>query len=418
MTKQEFLKKRNQLLDEAQEAIDKGDVKTSDEKMNEVRKLDIKWESFAQEQANYRAMNEEPRVMAPWIMDNSIFAMSGSSCVFAGDSEKASGIFLNKNDKFTNLALKNNAEAVELMQKDGALGAVIKGMVTGQWDSPELKNMVTTTSTGALIPSVLSAQVIDAARNLSLFTAAGVPIVPMTSNNMTVSRIKKDPSFSFKEEGAAGNEADFELDGVELKAKTCFGYAYVSLEAIHSSTNLDAIIRMIFASGIAESIDKGMLYGQKADSNFDAFAPSGIMNDPDILSINSGDKSSYDDIIKGIGAIKRKNGTPTVWAINAETEEKLSMLKTTDGQYLAAPKALDELQKIVSNQLAYDETAGSDGLVFDPTSMLIGIQNNIQIKIIEDEKCLKNGLVGFQIYTMQDCKVVRPKSICKITGMK
>lgn len=417
MNRKEYEEKRRQLLNEAQKLIDSSNAAGAEEKMKEITALDEQWDKEAQAKANYAALNNEPQsVNVPWFGNSMTDFRNGSS--YTGSIADECGIFLEKNMKMTDVALKDNAEAIGLMQKDGALGAVIKGMVTGQWESPELKNTVTTTSTGVLIPSVLSAQVIDLARNISLFTVAGVPVVPMKSNNMTISRIKKDPTFSFKEEGKEGKETDFELDGVELKSKTCYGYAYVSLEAIHSSNNLDAILKTVFAAGIAESIDKTMLYGQKTENAFDSFAPSGIMNDADILTVESGEKSSYDDIIKGIGAIRKNNGVPSAWAVNAQTEEELNMLKTLDGQYLNAPKAVEKLQKIVSNQLAYDEDNGSDGLVFDPASMLIGIQNNIQIKIIEDEKCLKNGMVGFQIYTMQDCKVVRPKSICKIIGMK
>ena len=135
------------------------------------------------------------------------------------------------------------------------------------------------------------------------------------------------------------------------------------------------------------------------------------------MTVQSGETPSYDDVVKAAGAIRRVNGTPTAWAVNAATDEALELLKDSTGQYLAPPKALEGLQKIVSNQLTADETAGSDALVFDPTAMLIGVQNNLVIKIIEDENCLKKGLVGFQIYSMLDCKVIRPKAICRITGI-
>ena len=46
------------------------------------------------------------------------------------------------------------------------------------------------------------------------------------------------------------------------------------------------------------------------------------------------------------------------------------------------------------------------------------MKNNIEIKIIEDNECLKKGLVGFRIFAMLDCKAVEPKNICKITGIK
>ena len=150
----------------------------------------------------------------------------------------------------------------------------------------------------------------------------------------------------------------------------------------------------------------------------DDFAPSGIMEDSEINIVDATEGAGYDDFIKAIGKIKNANGIPKVVGINSNTEEILSMLKTTDGQYLLPPKAYEKVEQIVSNQLAYDETNGNDALVFDPASMIIGIQNNITIKIIEDSECLKNGLVGFQIYSMIDCKTVMPKHICRIKGIK
>ncbi|MCI5529411.1 MAG: phage major capsid protein, partial [Blautia sp.] len=102
----------------------------------------------------------------------------------------------------------------------------------------------------------------------------------------------------------------------------------------------------------------------------------------------------------------------------AATDEALEMLKDSTGQYLEPPMSLNGMQKIVSNQLAYDEEKGSDALVFDPTAMVIGLQNNLVIKVIEDGECLKKGLVGFQIYSMLDCKAVRPKAICRVVGLK
>lgn len=329
-------------------------------------------------------------------------------------------LFLNKTDKLADRVNVSDEKTKELLNQDGALGEVIKGMVTGKWSNQEFKNVVTTTSTGVLIPEVLSANIIDLARNISLFTNAGVPVVPMDSNNMTISRIKTDPTFGFKAEGTEGVEGSFELDSVELKSKTVYGYAYVSLESINSSKNLDQIIRQVFAQAMANTIDKAFIYGQEnaEKTGFETFAPGGIMNDININSVVATTGGGYDDIIKAISKVRQSNGNPTAYGINAETEELLSLLKTTDGQYLSAPKAVTDLKQIVSNQLKYDEATGSDALVFDPRAMIIGLQNNIQIKIIEDAECLKKGLIAFQIYSMLDCKATTPKHICKITGIK
>lgn len=420
MTYKEYLQKRKNLADKVKTNIEKGtkeSLENADKLMNDMHMLDADYEAErCVQMANENALKEQKSVVLPWMTGEGVNFRNGR--FYPTSNMMQDNLFLNNSYSMTDRAKASDPDAAMLLNMDGALGAVVRGMVTGKWDNLELKNMVTTTSTGTLIPSVLSAQVIDQMRNLSLFTAAGVPVVPMDSNNLTISRVKTDPTFAFKEEGAEAAESSFELDGVELKAKTAYGYAYVTLEAIRSSRNLDSILYQVFAAAMANAIDLGMLYGQKNGEGFDSFAPSGIMNDTDILTKSSGDTVSYDDIVKAAGAIRRVNGVPAAWAVNAAVDESLELLKDLNGQYLTPPASMGTMKKIVSNQLAYDETNGSDGLVFDPAAMIIGLQNSLVIKLIEDEKCLKNGLVGFQIYSMLDCKTTRPKAICKITGMK
>lgn len=442
---EEYSEERNRLIDEAEKVLDQYDenkpitaednkkVQNLIEKIKVIDKenIDLKDEKNAVELANERALKGGSKVtdiyslgvdvngtiIESTVMDTSI---TNSLNTYKRGDKKMPNLFLNKTDKLTDRVDKSNDKTNELLNQEGALGEVIKGIVTGKWNNIELKNAVTTTSSGVLIPEVLSANIIDLSRDMSLFTSAGVRVVPMDTNNMTISRVTTDPKFSFKAEGELATESSFELDSVELNAKTAYGYAYVTLESIKSSQNLDAIIRQVFAQAMANTIDKGYLYGQeKADnSGFETFAPSGIMNDSNINSVVATAGGGYDDFIKAIGKVRQANGNPTAYGINAETEELLSLLKTSDKQYLTAPTSVTDLQRIVSNQLNYDATAGSDALVFDPMAMLIGIQNNIQIKIIEDTECLKKGLVGFQIYSMLDCKAITPKHICKITGIK
>ena len=416
MNLKEYQTKREQLMNEAAELLEKGNLNDSSLKMREVDDLDKEWEEYATARANLEAMNGVARAQRELLigMGTSKIAMEGP---WNNRKAKEKNCMLQKNEKFSDHMENRNQE--NAVDQDGALGAVVRGIVTGKWEGPELRNAVTTTSAGTLIPEVISSKVIDKARDVSLFTNAGVPIVKMDTNNVTISRVKSDPIFSFKEEGKAGKEAEFELDGVTLNSKTCYGYAYVTLEAIRSSTNLDAVLYRVFANAIAQAIDKGMLYGQynSDTSEYDAFAPSGVMNDKEINTVEASLNGGYDDFIKAVGKIKASNGVAKTVGINSQTEELLSLLKTTEGQYLAPPKAFENAEKIVSNQLKYDAELGSDALVFDPQAMIIGMQNNIQIKIIEDGECMKKGLVGFQIYSMIDCKVVTPKHICKISGI-
>lgn len=409
MNKETYIERRNELLEKGQKLINEGKISEFNDIKTQIEKLDNDYEEYTKTQANLNALQDNHKITDIWdkaanVNVGKVVASTGSKNTFS--------MFLNKGDKLSDRVQLDEDE--QIFNRDGALGEIIRGTVTGNWKDKELKNAITTTTSGVLIPSVLSSRIIDLARDISLFTSAGVPVAPMETNNLKISRVKTDPVFKFKEEGKAATESSFELDDVELKAKTVYGYAYLTLEAIESSMNLENIVQQTFANAIAQAIDKAFLYGQNSDS----FAPSGILNDENINSITATADSGYDDIIKAIGKVKQANGIPTVIGINSHTEELLALLKDQNGNYLAKPRVMEDLNTIVSNQLKYDSSAGSDALVFDPQALLIGIQKNLSMKIIEDTNCIEKGLIGIQLYSMQDCKTVYPKHICKITGIK
>ena len=334
---------------------------------------------------------------------------------FETGSRKPSGI--------DTLALRSDESMVSRLSADQRrsldLGKYVRGAVTGDWtNAAEERSAMSTSTVGTIIPEVLSAKIIDKARNLSLFTAAEVPIIPMTSNNLTIGRVATDPVFAFKEELAEASESSFTLDSVQLNAKTAYGYAYVSLEAIHSASNLSDILFQVFSQAFADMCDRGMLYGQKYNGSLVDYAPAGIMNDTDIHTVEA-TNVRYNDFIRAIGKIKKANGNPTVVGMNAATEELLSLLVDANGQVLEIPQAFVDLKKVVSNQLAEDENDGSDALVFDPKAMVIGFQNRLVFRMFQDtDYCISHGAVGFQLYAMLDCVATQPKHIAKITGIK
>ena len=340
----------------------------------------------------------------------------GSGDTAAGAAE----IHVNDSGAF---ALRSNESLVSRVPKAERktldLGKYVRGAVTGSWnDATEERAAFTTSSTGVIIPQVLSAQVIDMARNVSLFTKAGVPIVPMETNNLTIARVAEDPVFAFKEELAEADESSFTLEPVELKAKTAYGYAYCSLETIHSASNLSEILYQVFSRAFADMCDRGMLYGQESNGSLVDYAPTGIMNDTDVNTIQASNKG-FSDFIRAIGAVRRANGNPTVVGMNAATEEQLSLMTDSNGNILEEPKAFADLTKVVSNQLIEDPTTGSDALVFDPKAMIIGLQNQLVFRMFQDDDyCIKHGAMGFQIYAMLDCVATQPKHITKITGIK
>ena len=61
MNKKQYEDKRKNLMNEAQTFIDEGKTKEAEAKMDEVRALDEQWEGIAQAQANFNALNNEPK---------------------------------------------------------------------------------------------------------------------------------------------------------------------------------------------------------------------------------------------------------------------------------------------------------------------------------------------------------------------
>ena len=417
MTREEYQVKRKLLLGQLEEMVYTATDKEYEAKKAEIDQLDSQWDTIAQRAADARVLSDNQKI--PDVVQE----MGGSSiCYMDGygyqpRGSRANSLYLGQSYNMADFAAETHPEERGIANTNNALADTVRGIVTGRWSNPELKNAISTSGTAVLIPSVLSARVIDKARELSLFGAAGVPVVPMSTNNLTISRIATDPSFKFKAEGAAAEESSFSLDAVELKSKTLYGYCYVTLEAIESSRNLEDILYQVFSQAAAQAIDKAMLYGQPdGEDGFDSFAPAGIMNDTDVLTLES--VGGYADFIKAAGKIRKENGVPVVAAMNAATDEGLQLLTDPDGHFIEPPAAFTDLRKIVTNQLAYDAETGSDALVFDPDAMIIGVQNNLRIRIIEgSDEAIKKGLVAFQLISMLDCKVVRPKAICKITGI-
>lgn len=72
MNKKQYETKRAALMNEAQALINAGKAKEAEEKMNEVKALDEAWDAIAQAEANFRALNKEPKAMNPEKIEDSI----------------------------------------------------------------------------------------------------------------------------------------------------------------------------------------------------------------------------------------------------------------------------------------------------------------------------------------------------------
>ncbi|PYI54500.1 phage major capsid protein [Paenibacillus flagellatus] len=303
-----------------------------------------------------------------------------------------------------------------------SLGRYLRGAITGDWKNADKEQMefraLSTATSSVMIPEVLSAQVIDLARNKSILFQSNVPMVEMTSNNLTISKVKTDPTFGFKAEGAATTESVMEFEGVTLKSKTAYGLISVTLEALKSSGNLESVVTNAIAESMARTIDLKCLYGQTANNE-----PKGILTYSEIgEQAETAALANYSPFVKAIGKVRKANGEPTAWALNATTDEMLNLLLNTQGDPMTIPPVVSNLQRLISNQLPSDGGTGtneSTSLIYDPSALLIGLQSPLMVEISREAgDAWQKGIVYLRVYAMLDIAVLRPERICKITGLK
>lgn len=321
---------------------------------------------------------------------------------------------INKNGlTFLNAA---NISKVYANKENLDIGKYVKGALTGTWTGAEkemsqFKGLSTSTGT-VLIPTSLSAQVLAAVMNKSLIYKSGVPTVDMPNGNLTIARITNNPSFGFKEELIAVTPQDPTFEGVDLKGKMVYGVCRISLEVLHSAANLTEVLLQAMSDSIAGAIDKAMLYGE------DVNGIKGIFNTEGINTV-AATAVDYKSFVSAVGKVRELNCEASTMGINATTDTALNLLADTTDQPLSAPKVINDLKRIVSNNLRNNQGVGTDeseAVVFDPNSLIIGNQVQFKMEVMRESGAL-DGSVLLRLYSLLDMAVVKPEGITHITTL-
>jgi HK97 family phage major capsid protein len=303
-----------------------------------------------------------------------------------------------------------------------SLGKYLRGIITGDWENAAAEaqeyRSLTTVSGAALIPQVLSAQVLDAVRAKSVLFQSGASLAPMTARNLVIPAVKTDPVFAFKAEGEPVEESTIEFEGIELKAKTAYGLVSVTLEALESGQGLDAAVKLAMGEALANLIDAKCLFGAGG------VEPAGILLSDKIGTVTAvGDLQSWNPFIEGVGKVRTANGDPTALVMNAQVDELCNKFATTEGLPLPMPKVIENIpNKLISNQLPANLGAGANesvAMVYDPQAVVVGIQSPIRVELSREAgDAYKKGVVYLRVYAFCDVALTRPGWVCRIDGLK
>ncbi len=302
-----------------------------------------------------------------------------------------------------------------------SLGKLLNGYVNGNWDDAplEMKAMTSspTTAGGILIPTVLSARIIDLARNQARVMQAGASVVPMTSNNLKVARATQDVTAAWYSPNSDIQESDAAFDSVDFTARKCATLVRIENELLADAQGVDAALENSIARAIALEMDRVGLHGSGTPPE-----PQGLNGATNVGTITSiGALADYDDFLDAIYDVRAANFEPNAVLYSAYVANKLAQLKTgltSDKTALVQPADFAALAKYITNQTDVVSPAAYYAFVGQWSYLWYGIRQNLQLEMSrEADDAFKKDQTFFRATVRMDVQVAQPGAFVVMSGI-
>lgn len=315
-------------------------------------------------------------------------------------------------------------DALESEGRDLNLSKYLKGAFTGDWRGAQPERILnalsgaTAGAGGVLLPTVLTSQIVDLARNKTRVLQAGARVVPMQNRTVDVPRWLTDPTLSWRAENGAIVESDATMDKITLTAKSLAAVTKVSRELVED-TDVDDELKASFAAALSISVDTAALYGTGASNQ-----PTGVKVNSGVTKTplaTNGATPTWDNLIDSVGRLRDQNEEPTAQILSDRSERALAKVKDGQGQYVGPPDYLDGIPRYSTAQVPNNLTVGtsnvtSDIFTADWTQLLIGVRTELQITLLTERYMPDAGQYGFVAWWRGDIAVARPKAFDVVTG--
>ncbi len=306
-------------------------------------------------------------------------------------------------------------------------GRYVRGLATGDWRGAEAEQRAmsegTGTAGGSMVPTFLSAQLIDLARNETVVMKAGAQVVPMETSTVNVAKWVGDPAPAWRLENSTIPASDAVIGVIQLQAKTLAVVTQVSRELVEDATSGGSVgdaIKSAFAQAFAVKLDYAALYGSGTPPE-----PRGIKNTTGVtvssMGTNGAALTNFDPIIDAVGALQDNNEAPNAIVMPPRTQRALGKLKDGQLRYLTPPTILDGIETYATNQLPGNLTQGtssaaSDVVVGDFRQLIVGVRTGLTISVLE-ERYADQGQIAFLGWYRADVAVARPKAFAVLSGV-
>jgi HK97 family phage major capsid protein len=307
-------------------------------------------------------------------------------------------------------------------------GRAIRAKITGDWTGAEAERRAMGESVGTtggyMLPSPVSANIIDLVRNRSVLINAGAITIPMSNASLRVVQVTQDPVANVRAEGSAITETDGAFAALNLTAWSIAAMVRVNNELLDDAPAFAAELDTQISAFMALKLDSLGMYGTGASQ------PLGLRNVVGLQEVSMGDngadQTDYDEVIDLLLAIDEANGTPAVMVQSPRSKSKLAKMKDSLSTYINAsriPDAVNALRMFTSNQISITETQGSSNAAsttfiggFDQVAIAIRQDITIEASRVADTSFKQNQTLVRAIMRA-DIGVVRPSLLGRLVGI-
>ena len=295
-------------------------------------------------------------------------------------------------------------------------GDVLRAMATGPRSDAEARalSMGSDSAGGYLVPSVLSAQVIDLMRARTVVMRAGARTLPLEGGEMTIAKVTADPEPTWRHEGTIVSESDVTFGGLKLSPRTLAMIVKVNRELLEVAPNVGPLLESTFAKKMAVKVDEAALIGAQVGDSWIV----GVSGTDGIHTVAHNAAMSYVPVLQARTEMLSANSEePTACILNPRDEGTLSRL--TDGEDLPYPKppAIATLPFMATTSIPIavaDST--SIALVGDFRRLLLCPRVQLRVELLK-ERYGDYLQVGYLVWLMMDIAVEEPDAFAKITGI-
>jgi len=273
--------------------------------------------------------------------------------------------------------------------EDFSVGKIIRAKILGNFtDLNDYERKAAGEGIGAmggwLVPSEVSAKVIDMARNLACVMQAGSFTLEMPTPEMRLVKITSDPTAYWVTEHGAITESDWALEPINLKAVTLGVLVRSSLELLEDAKNAGSALEASMAAAIALELDRVALLGSGTGE------PRGLDHCDDVnlisMGVNGATLTDYDDFSNAVEDVADHNGIAGAVIMAPRTFYTLDRIKEgTTNAPLKPPQSYADLKKFVTNQIGVVDTQGtatnaSKSFIGDFRNLLYGIRTALEVE--------------------------------------